>query len=208
MAAAARENVQQAAVMEKAAAAPAATGSGIAAMLAASTDAQSAGNASTAGAGEKSADKKEKLPVTQAAAPAATPAASAAKAGGTAANTVKTVRQGGARQPQKDGDVELIAALLNRVSAQPEGPAEGAARKSAAGKTPQKAAAGAQKKNRKTTAPAAAAKPVADGAEAELKRCGSLGFLESELCRLRACSGRWGSDPACPEYAQASAYSP
>ena len=34
--------------------------------------------------------------------------------------------------------------------------------------------------------------------EALVKRCRALGFLEGELCRIRICSGLWGSDPACP----------
>lgn len=31
-----------------------------------------------------------------------------------------------------------------------------------------------------------------------VERCRSLGFLEGQLCRLRICAERWGSDPACP----------
>ena len=34
--------------------------------------------------------------------------------------------------------------------------------------------------------------------EALVKRCRALGLLEGELCRIRICSGLWGSDPACP----------
>ena len=36
--------------------------------------------------------------------------------------------------------------------------------------------------------------------EALVKRCRALGLLEGELCRVRICSGLWGSDPACPGY--------
>lgn len=34
--------------------------------------------------------------------------------------------------------------------------------------------------------------------EERLRRCGQLGFLESEQCRLSVCAGQWGLDPSCP----------
>ncbi len=33
---------------------------------------------------------------------------------------------------------------------------------------------------------------------ARLEQCRKLGFLESEQCRLRVCSGYWGTAPECP----------
>lgn len=126
-----------------------------------------------------------------------------------AATIARSAPQKGKRA-EKDGDVELIAALLNRVStnAEPAG----------AVKSPKTGSAGAQqriaaieqkKKTRKSPAirENVALNPVSS-TESELKRCISLGFLESELCRFRACSGRWGRDPACPESDQVSSAMP
>lgn len=114
---------------------------------------------------------------------------------------------------EKDGDVELIAALLNRVSSKTDKndlTAVDALRKS----TPETgrkvaASAAAPKKARKATGirETVITKP-ADTAQAQLERCNTLGFFEAEMCRLRACTGRWGSDPACPEYAQNSNVAP
>jgi hypothetical protein len=128
-----------------------------------------------------------------------------------AAREVKTMRSSPAKgkPAEKDGDVELIAALLNRVSAKAEPAGEEALRRAGAGGTQQRATAAEQKKNRKTAGmrESAASRPV-DSTELQLKRCASLGFFESEMCRFRVCSGRWGSDPACPDSAQVSAVVP
>lgn len=110
---------------------------------------------------------------------------------------------------RKDGDVELIAALLNRVSAKLEPSAGESVRKPGPGEVQKRPMAGPQKKNKKSgNIRETIALPSVDSAELQLKRCGSLGFFEAEMCRLRICAGRWGSAPGCPEHAQASAYAP
>jgi hypothetical protein len=38
---------------------------------------------------------------------------------------------------------------------------------------------------------------ASESTAALLKRCGALGFLEGELCRVRICSGLWDTDAAC-----------
>jgi hypothetical protein len=38
---------------------------------------------------------------------------------------------------------------------------------------------------------------ASESTAALLKRCGALGFIEGELCRVRICSGLWDTDAAC-----------
>ena len=129
------------------------------------------------------------------------PAIAAAKPAANGATTAKTI--------QKDGDVELIAALLNRVATRPDAPASDTVRKARPDEMQKSAAAGTPKKNRKTAGYRELASPKAvDATMAQLERCNTLGFFEAEMCRLRACTGRWGSDPGCPEYAQISSVAP
>lgn len=115
----------------------------------------------------------------------------------------------GKKTGEKDGDVELIAALLNRVSSQAD-PADGqGVRKTRPDAVRKSTASATQKKNRKNAGvrETVVPKPV-DTAQAQLERCKTLGFFEAEMCRLRTCTGRWGSDPGCPEYAQNSSVAP
>lgn len=71
------------------------------------------------------------------------------------------------------------------------------------------AAAGTSKNSRKTAGIRESVSPrPADTAQAQLQRCNTLGFFEAEMCRLRTCTGRWGSAPGCPEYAQNSSVAP
>jgi hypothetical protein len=114
-----------------------------------------------------------------------------------------------AKHNEKDGDVELIAALLNRVTSKADPVPEESARKAVTAAPPQRATAGEQKKNRKSANPRDGnVAKLPESFEAQLKRCSSLGFFDSELCRLRLCEGRWGRESACPEYSQVSAASP
>lgn len=135
---------------------------------------------------------------------------SSAKAKDGYINTSKSAGAGETRNKpaEKDGDVELIAALLNRVSAKTEPASEETLRKSASGKGTVRQASADQKKARKTAPPRESAAPAVMSAETQLKRCGSLNFLESELCRIRVCEGRWGRESGCPEYSHASAALP
>ncbi|QAU34564.1 hypothetical protein [Janthinobacterium sp. 17J80-10] len=117
---------------------------------------------------------------------------------------VATVKSG-----EKDGDVELIAALLNRVSGKPDALAGEVPRKSRPDEVRKSTPSTTQKNPRKGAGrrESIGARPV-DTAQAQLERCNTLGFFEAEMCRLRACTGRWGSDPGCPEYAQNSTVAP
>lgn len=110
-----------------------------------------------------------------------------------------------AKTGEKDGDVELIAALLNRVSNKTDAASGHAVSKPRPDAVRKSAASATQKKSRKNAGSreSAGPKPV-DTAQAQLERCNALGFFEAEMCRLRTCTGRWGSDPGCPEYAEIS----
>lgn len=50
--------------------------------------------------------------------------------------------------------------------------------------------------------PGEKAHPAASLAD-QVKDCGTRGFFEDQLCRWRVCDGHWGTDPACPNAAQA-----
>lgn len=92
----------------------------------------------------------------------------------------------------KDGDVDLIAALLNRV----------------ASRSPPAARDSGRKERKADSGHDIVVRNSADTTENLLNRCKSLGLLEGELCKLRICSGRWGVDPFCGESAQVSAINP
>jgi hypothetical protein len=98
----------------------------------------------------------------------------------------------------KDEDVDLIAALLSRVSRQ-DALAKEVKHKKAGTSTTQSATAGSAKRQSKPD-PSRDIVTRADGDTTEdlLKRCKALGFFEGELCRVRICSSLWGKDPACP----------
>jgi hypothetical protein len=98
----------------------------------------------------------------------------------------------------KDEDVDLIAALLTRVSHQ-EAAAKHAKHKKTAGSTSTNANTAVNKRQNKAD-PKRDIVTKADGDTTEdlLKRCKALGFFEGELCRIRICSSLWGKDPACP----------
>lgn len=110
---------------------------------------------------------------------------------------------------EKDGDVELIAALLNRVSSKTDAAVGHAVRKPRPDEVRNSTVSATQKKSRKNGGSRESASPrLVDTAQAQLERCNTLGFFEAEMCRLRMCTGRWGNDPGCPEYAQNSNVAP
>jgi hypothetical protein len=104
----------------------------------------------------------------------------------------------------KDGDVDLIAALLARVS-----PHEASGKES----KHKKATASASHPNTDAKSQVASNRDIVtrsdgDTTESLLKRCKSLGFFEGELCRIRICSSLWGKDPACPAPEQSASINP
>lgn len=135
-------------------------------------------------------EKKEKTAV-----------ASQSEAAATSAKTGQALgnKPGLQAKREKDADVTLIAALLSRTGS------------SGASTDVQKETTSPPKSTGKIAANRGDAKRdvvVRNGNESTaslLKRCAALGFIEGELCRFRICSGRWGSDPACPAAQQASA---
>ncbi len=114
-----------------------------------------------------------------------------------------------AGKPAKDDDVELIAALLNRVTTKPAQTERDVTRTSEAGKAQPRTSSQSVKKAKKNDGTrAAAVSRVNEPTETLLKRCKSMGFFEGELCRFRTCSGRWDSDPACMDTTQLSTIIP
>ncbi len=102
----------------------------------------------------------------------------------------------------KDEDVDLIAALLNRVShqdttgkdAKPKKSSTQTAQSNSAGT----GAASAKRQNKTDPNRDIVTRTDGDTTESLIKRCKALGFFEGELCRIRICSSLWGKDPACP----------
>lgn len=124
------------------------------------------------------------------------------------ARTVQTARHATpkSRQPHRaaarrkdDRDVDLIAALLTRVSA-----ADTAGKSAKSAGAPKGRNASAAPKN--SSVADSSVKPNRDlvlnqaheSLSTLVRRCRTLGLVEGELCRLRICSGSWGKDPACP----------
>lgn len=97
----------------------------------------------------------------------------------------------------KDKDVELIAALLQHA------PSPSTDSKDKKLKSPNNISGGSAVIPGKRTKIAETETRVAnrsgsESTDASLKRCQALGFFESEVCRIRTCSGKWGIDKACP----------
>ncbi|MCM5679807.1 hypothetical protein M8A51_09705 [Schlegelella sp. S2-27] len=96
-----------------------------------------------------------------------------------------------AASAQKDPDVDLIEALVSHVAG--------------------KDAAAARVRVADAGTPKAGARDVVLQQQPALptselvRRCMTLGWLESQLCRARICSGQWGQDSACPSAQQQSA---
>jgi hypothetical protein len=98
----------------------------------------------------------------------------------------------------KDGDVDLIAALLSRVSHQDSAAKEVKPKKAGNTATTQPAnTANAKRQNKSDPNRDIVTRADGDTTEGLLKRCKALGFFEGELCRIRICSSLWGKDPAC-----------
>jgi hypothetical protein len=101
------------------------------------------------------------------------------------------------KNKEKDKDVDLIAALLTHISR------PGAANKDATPKpsrtsTPSLTlAVSASKREDRASNRDIVVQTAGESRESLLSRCRSLGLLEGELCRIRICSGSWGTDPAC-----------
>ncbi|QCP52336.1 hypothetical protein FAZ95_24465 [Trinickia violacea] len=51
--------------------------------------------------------------------------------------------------------------------------------------------------------PGAKAPQASTSLAEQVKDCSTRGFFEDQLCRWRVCDGHWGTDPACPNAAQA-----
>jgi hypothetical protein len=104
----------------------------------------------------------------------------------------------------KDEDVDLIAALLSRVSHQ-DAAAKDAKNKKAGTATVSNPNGSVAKRQTKTDPNRdIVTRADNDTTEGLLKRCKALGFFEGELCRVRICSKLWGKDPACPAPEQAA----
>lgn len=106
-----------------------------------------------------------------------------------------------AQAASADADVDLIEALVARVSGERR-PAERAAADAAA-RRELAAASPAPVRNAGAGKPGPSRDVVQRSPEATteelVQRCRALGFLEGELCRWRICEGRWGKDAACSQ---------
>lgn len=120
------------------------------------------------------------------------------------AKTSRNLTPGAAAgKPAEDGDVALIAALLNRVAPRAEQPERDSMRKSGVGETRVRNAAMPAAKEKKTVNKRGNTLLAnSESTETLLKRCQTKGFFEAELCRFRTCSGRWESEPACSDSPQ------
>jgi hypothetical protein len=106
----------------------------------------------------------------------------------------------------KDKDVDLIAALL-AYTPRPSGSGKSTSQKSPIMQNERLADADTvvmKRVKRDDPKRDIVTRTASESTESLVKRCQALGFFEGELCRLRICSGHWGSDPACPSSNQAS----
>jgi hypothetical protein len=98
-----------------------------------------------------------------------------------------------------DRDVDLIAALLTRVSSADtaEKPAKNAS-STKSGNVPSRQKNSSVASSGEKPNPALVLNPAHESLGSLVRRCRTLGLVEGELCRLRTCSGSWGKDAACP----------
>lgn len=96
---------------------------------------------------------------------------------------------------KQDPDVDLIEALVSHMAGK-----NPVANRREPGVTVL-ADAGAPKATRDVVMQQEPALPTGE----LVRRCMTLGWLESQLCRARICAGQWGADPACPLSQQQSA---
>lgn len=111
----------------------------------------------------------------------------------------------GASKKGKDDDVNLIAALLARVSPHAEAAGKQGGHKRTVASPSH---AGTVGQNQIASNRDVVIRSDGDTTESLLKRCKSLGFFEGELCRIRICSSLWGKDPACPATEQVASPNP
>jgi hypothetical protein len=98
----------------------------------------------------------------------------------------------------KDKDVDLIAALLNHISSRPGPASKDFTQKSAGTSSSSLSQADALgRQGKRAPSRDIVVQTAGETKESLISRCRSLGFLEGELCRIRICSGSWGTDPAC-----------
>ncbi|MCW7537699.1 hypothetical protein OOT46_07525 [Aquabacterium sp. A7-Y] len=117
---------------------------------------------------------------------AARPAASRHNGEVASASTNKGPGRAGAASSRIDADIDLLEAMVSHM----------AGRRQAAGRGQAVAAAPASAAALQRDVVLQQEPPVPTG---ELvRRCMTLGWLESQLCRARICSGQWGQDAACP----------
>ncbi len=126
---------------------------------------------------------------TQHASGAATPAARPAPHHATHAHRKPSHGKGSRKE---DSDVDLIAALLSRVSHADKAGAS-AVRRAAGNGANAPAKGKVDDQNRDIVMPR-----QNESLAHLVQRCRALGVVEGELCRIRICSGNWGKDPACP----------
>jgi hypothetical protein len=104
-----------------------------------------------------------------------------------------------AARRKNDRDVDLIAALLTRVST---ADADEKSAKGASASKGKNAPPGHKKSSVSDSSdkrnPVLARNQVHESLDVLVRRCRTLGLVDGELCRLRTCSGSWGKDPACP----------
>lgn len=94
----------------------------------------------------------------------------------------------------KDGDVDLISALVAHTADPAQKPNSNSKPKSPKLAQADKDASksGPHQRNEDIVE-----RRGGESTESLLQRCRTLGFIEGELCRWRICSGRWDSDASC-----------
>lgn len=100
----------------------------------------------------------------------------------------------------KDEDVDLIAALLSRVSSAPKTSEKDGTIKATNATTGSRnipSASVAKRERAQGSNRDIVTHAPEESLESLVKRCRALGFFEGELCRLRICSGMWDKNPAC-----------
>lgn len=124
-----------------------------------------------------------------------------------AASKIQTTNAQKAASDASEKDVNLLTALLAHnggLSAPPDPASRPAVRvKTGTAAVPPKSNAlglpAPEKVARASGAPSreVVERQASENTAALLNRCGALGFIEGELCRVRICSGLWDTDAAC-----------
>ncbi|MEN3362913.1 MAG: hypothetical protein V7606_187 [Burkholderiales bacterium] len=98
---------------------------------------------------------------------------------------------------KNDKDVDLIAALLTHLSRPGAQNKDAISRPSGTSSSTAGHASFAGKNDKRTPSRDIVEPKGGESKASLISRCRSLGFLEGELCRIRICSGSWGTDAAC-----------